>query len=151
MNNLVVRRAQHADLDGLLFLYDQLADGNTAAAPADRVRSMPVLDAALADPARHLMIAVADDEIVGTADLLLVPNLTHRGQPWAIVENVVVTRNLRRGGVGRALMRRLIDVARAAGCYKLQLHSGKHRAEAHEFYRSLGMDAIAEGFKIYFE
>jgi GNAT superfamily N-acetyltransferase len=82
---------------------------------------------------------------------VVVPNLTHRGEPWAIVENVIVASAARRTGVGRALMARLIELARAAGCYKLQLLSGKHRAEAHAFYRSMGLDAVAEGFKIYFD
>ncbi len=48
-------------------------------------------------------------------------------------------------------MGHLIDLARAAGCCKVQLLSGKHRAEAHEFYRSLGLEPVAEGFKIYFD
>jgi hypothetical protein len=45
----------------------------------------------------------------------------------------------------------LIELARGAGCYKLQLVSGKHRAEAHDFYRSMGLSAVAEGFKLYFD
>jgi len=32
-----------------------------------------------------------------------------------------------------------------------EAHSGKQRAEAHEFYRDLGLAAVAEGFKIYFD
>ena len=47
-------------------------------------------------------------------------------------------------------MRHVIDAARSAGCYKVQLLSGKHRAaEAHEFYRRLGFEAVAEGFKLF--
>ena len=68
-----------------------------------------------------------------------------------MAENVIVAAAYRRTGVGRALMQYAIDQARAAGCYKLQLTSGKQRAPAHAFYRSLGLDAIAEGFKIYFD
>jgi GNAT superfamily N-acetyltransferase len=105
----------------------------------------------LADRARQLAVAVVDGRLVGTADLLVVRNLTHHGQPWAIVENVVVARAVRRTGVGRQLIGHLIELARAAGCYKLQLHSGKQRAEAHEFYRDLGLATVAEGFKIYFD
>ena len=81
----------------------------------------------------------------------MVPNLTHGCEPWAIVENVIVASAARRTGVGRALLGHLIELARKAGCYKLQLVSGKHRAEAHEFYRSMGLDAVAEGFKIYLD
>ena len=33
----------------------------------------------------------------------------------------------------------------------MQLLSGKHRTEAHSFYRRAGMSAVAEGFKLYFD
>ena len=77
------------------------------------------------------------------------PNLTHRAEPWEIIENVVVSATARRKGVGRALMGHMFEIARSAGCFKVQLMSGKHRAEAHHFYRSMGLEAVAEGFKIY--
>lgn len=148
--SVVVRPASGSDLGALLSLYEELASSITGA-PGDRDRSEPLLAEIIADPKRELAVAVADGQLVGTADLLVVANLTHRGEPWAIVENVIVTSTARRVGVGRALMEHLIQLARAAGCYKLQLVSGKHRAEAHEFYRGMGLDAVAEGFKIYFD
>jgi len=151
MGSVVVRRAAPSDLGALLLLYEELAGSNVTAAPGDRVGSEPLLAKILADPRRELVVAVVDGQLVGTADLVVVPNLTHRGEPWAIVENVIVASTARRTGVGRALMARLVELARAAGCYKLQLVSGKHRAEAHAFYRSMGLDAVAEGFKIYFD
>jgi GNAT superfamily N-acetyltransferase len=96
-------------------------------------------------------VAELEGAVVGTADLLVVPNLTHRGDPWAIVENVVVATAARRRGVGRALLSHAVELARRAGCYKLQLLSMKHRTEAHAFYRSLGIEPVAEGFRIYFD
>jgi GNAT superfamily N-acetyltransferase len=148
---VVVRKADAQDLDTLLELFRELAEDRSAAAPADRGDGAPILGEILADPARELVVATIDGAVVGSADLLLVPNLTHHGKPWAIVENVIVTTSARRCGVGRALMEHLLGVARGAGCYKLQLHSGKQRTQAHPFYRSLGLEAVAEGFKIYFE
>jgi ribosomal protein S18 acetylase RimI-like enzyme len=94
---------------------------------------------------------VVDGDVVGTADLVVVPNLTHRGEPWAVLENVIVTSSHQRMGVGSALLEHLIDVARAARCCKIQLLSGKHRTWAHEFYESMGFEAVAEGFKLYFD
>ena len=44
----------------------------------------------VADPARSLLVAEIDGELVGTVDVLIAPNLTHHAQPWALVENVVV-------------------------------------------------------------
>jgi GNAT superfamily N-acetyltransferase len=149
--SVLVRRASTADLDDLLALYEELAGGKLTAAPGDRAGAEPVLAEILADPRRELTVAELDGRIVGTADLVLVPNLSHHGEPWAIVENVVVAVNARRNGVGRALMAYLIERARDAGCCKLQLLSGKHRAGAHRLYRAVGLEAVAEGFKIYFD
>jgi GNAT superfamily N-acetyltransferase len=151
MQAVLVRRASPADIGALLPLYEELADGKRTAAPADRLRAQAVLAEVLADPRRHLLVAVLEGELVGTADRLVVANLTHRGEPWAIVENVVVAASHRHRGVGRALMGDLIEIARAAGCYKVQLLAGKHRARAHVFYRTMGMEPIAEGFKLLFD
>ena len=49
-----------------------------------------VLIAALRAQGRTLLVATIDGVVVGTADLLVVQNLTHGCRPWAIVENVVV-------------------------------------------------------------
>ncbi len=151
MGSVVVRRASQSDLGGLLSLYEELAADKVTAAPGDRASSESVLAEILADPRRELAVAEADGRLVGTADLLIVANLTHRGEPWAIVENVIVTSPARRLGVGRALIGHLIELARAAGCCKLQLVSGKHRADAHQLYRSMGLADVAEGFKLYFD
>jgi hypothetical protein len=43
---------------------------------------------------------------------------------------------------------RLLPGGRAG---KLQLLSGKHRAQAHALYRSVGLEAVAEGFEIDFD
>jgi GNAT superfamily N-acetyltransferase len=151
MGSVVVRRALRSDLGVLLALYEELAGEKLTAIPADPLSAEPRLAEILADPRRELAVATIDGRIIGSADLLVVPNLTHRGEPWAIVENVIVTAAARRSGAGTALMRHLIERARADGCHKVQLLSGKHRTEAHELYRRIGFDAVAEGFKVYFD
>lgn len=151
MATITVRPAERADLEGLLALFEELAGEKTSALPADRAEAERRLPEILGDARRELAVALLDGELVGTADLVMISQLTHRGEPWAIVENVIVTSAARRTGVGTALLGHLIERARAAGCCKVQLISGKHRAEAHAFYRSAGMSAVAEGFKLYFD
>lgn len=149
MSETIVREARPQDVEGLLALYEELAD-RPSAAGAGATETLTVLESMLADPARHLLVAQADGELLGTVDLLIAANLTHRAAPWAAIENVVVAARARRRGVGAALMRRAFQIAAAAGCYKVQLLSGRQRVEAHAFYRELGMESIAEGFKLYF-
>jgi GNAT superfamily N-acetyltransferase len=150
MAEVVVRDALVGDLASLLGLYGELAD-RPSAGPGELEDSRPLIEAILADPDRRLLVATVAEEVLGTADLLIAANLTHHGKPWAMVENVIVAERARRGGVGRALMGRLIELAAAAGCYKVQLLSGRQRVQAHAFYRDLGMESFAEGFKLYLD
>jgi GNAT superfamily N-acetyltransferase len=150
MNDVIVRSAQASDIGGLLELYTELAEGRGESVPSTAEAGRPILDAIIDDPARHLLVAVVGGDIAGSVDVIVIPNLTHNGRPWAIMENVIVAQRHRRAGVGSALMRSALAEAIKAGCYKMQLHSGKQRSGAHAFYRALGMEAVAEGFKIYF-
>jgi GNAT superfamily N-acetyltransferase len=147
--DVTVRRATAADLDGVLRLYEELADGRVEALPARHTDAVGLSTTIWSQPGRFLLVAVKDDRPLGTADLLIVPNLTHGGAPWAIVENVVVAGEARRTGIGRLLMDDIVRLCEKFGCYKIQLLSGKHRHEAHGFYRRLGFEQQANGFRRY--
>ncbi|MGH9041020.1 MAG: GNAT family N-acetyltransferase [Acidimicrobiia bacterium] len=110
-----------------------------------------VIDVVLGDPHRALLMATIDDEVVGTADVLVVANLTHGGRPWAVVENVVVDEAWRQQGIGRALFGEIEAHTQAAGCYMVQLLTLKHRHDAHAFYASIGYAPVALGFRHYLE
>jgi GNAT superfamily N-acetyltransferase len=74
---------------------------------------------------RLVLVAEADGRVSATADLIIVPNLTHDASPWAIVENFVVDEQLRGRGVGRALINDIVARAQEAGCYMIRLVSLK--------------------------
>lgn len=103
----------------------------------------------------HLTVYLAEvnRQVVGTATLITVPNLTYDCAPTAFVEAVVVAEGHRRKGVATAIMRRLLRDARSAGCNKVQLLSHKRHASdgAHRLYTSLGFEPEAEGFRMYLQ
>ncbi len=98
----------------------------------------------------ELLVIRLGREVVGTVVLLIVPNLSHAASPWALLENLIIDRNYRRRGLGRMLMEHAISRARESGCYKIALSSDSSRGEAHDFYRSLGFEASAHGFRRFF-
>lgn len=149
----VVRAATGNDIPRILELYEeQLVIGTSGAEkqrnPAfeDYRRALSMIDAL---PGCELVVAEEQGEVIGTMMLMIVPNLSHRALPWAVVENVVVDSSNRRKGVGKLLMDYALMRAREAGCYKIQLSSNKSREEAHKFYESIGYKASAEGFRLY--
>src|SRR4051812_49753051 len=118
-----VRPATTGDLAAVRQLLGHLHDQ-----PSDVAWSSATWGRILGDPNRTVLVAEDRGEFpVGTADVLIVPNLTHDGAPWAIVENVVVDPQWRRRGGGRALLKHAVRPARPPGSYHRQLPSlGRH-------------------------
>jgi ribosomal protein S18 acetylase RimI-like enzyme len=146
---VLVREATVEDLSGVLRLYEQLAGDRVEAIPAVLAEAEALFAAISEQSGRQLLVGEIGGNVVGTADLLIVDNFTHGGAPWAVIENVVVDEDARRLGVGSALTEEAVRRCAAAGCYKVQLLSHKRRTAAHEFYRKMGFEAVAEGFRRY--
>lgn len=90
---------------------------------------------ALRDGERRLLVARVDGRILGTVQLALAPqpNQPHRAE----VTKLLVHPDGRRQGLGRALMKRLEEVARAEGRRLLILDTVEGSA-AQRLYQSLG-------------
>jgi GNAT superfamily N-acetyltransferase len=146
-DGLCIRRAGMADLPVMLRLLAEMHDE----APPDvgDQRVTEVFQEILDRPDRALLVAVMDNQVVGTLDLLVVPNLSHGGQPWAMIENVVVERSHRRKGIGGSLLETATELAESTGCYKLQLVSHAKRDAAHALYRHAAFDAPVSGYRRY--
>ena len=103
-----------------------------------------VLVAVEPDPSRG-------DRIVGCLQLTFIPGLARQGTTRAQIEGVRVDRRHRGQGIGEALFRVAIDLARAADCGLVQLTTDKSRPEAQRFYQRLGFVASHEGMKLSLE
>jgi GNAT superfamily N-acetyltransferase len=145
---IVVRVAGAADLSRVLAV---LADGSSAgdAEPSSLERETWTRMLDTSDLSVYL--AEFGGVPVGTATLLVMPNLTYSCAPTGFIEAVHVAPRHRRAGVARAILRRVVDDARSQGCDKLQVVSHRRHADdgGHELYESIGFDAEAAGFRRY--
>ncbi len=89
-------------------------------------------------PCAQVYVAEAEEGVVATYTLYLLPNLGHGGRPFAVMESVAVAREAQGKGIGTLLVRHALGEARRAGAYKLALSSALHREAAHRFYQALG-------------
>lgn len=148
-----VRQATEADLPRVVELLSQLGPDN----PDREGLSTPLsyryhmVFRQTVGAGQRLFVVEDGGRIAGTLGLVIVPNLSHRGTPYAIIENVVVDEKSRSRGLGETLIRAAIAEAKAAGCYKVSLTSNKRRTEAHRFYERLGFKRTQEAFRIDFD
>lgn len=90
----------------------------------------------LAQPTRTYVTASIDGEIVGYAGAFCLA-------PDADVQTIAVDAPAQGRGVGRQLLERLIEVARAAGCTHLMLEVRSDNAEAIGLYERFGFERIS--------
>lgn len=132
---LMFREARRDDLDAVLRLYRQLQ-------PADPVlengADAAVFDQILTTNGLHLFVLEADNAIVATTYLNVIPNITRSASPYAVIENVVVEERLRGHGFGKQVMAGTLQAAWDAGCYKIMLLTGSRAPATHAFYRACG-------------
>lgn len=145
-----IRLATEADLPRIVELLAQLSpdDPDREDASSPLPYNYHLVFREMAQGKQHLLVAESRGKLIGTLVLAVVPNLSHKGTPYAIIENVVVDEKHRSKGIGEALITRAVDEARKAGCYKVTLTSNKRRTEAHRFYERLGFSRTHEAFRI---
>lgn len=142
-----VRKAGARDLESLLPLLRELDTAGDAGLTPEQGAS--ILERMASYPNYAVYVAEdPDHRIVGCFALLVMDNLAHGGAPSAIIEDVVVDRDLRGRGIGRAMMGHAMSLAARAGCYKLVLSSNRSRTDAHDFYRSLGFTEHGVSFAV---
>jgi GNAT superfamily N-acetyltransferase len=148
---VVFRRAVRADLTAIVALIaaDQLgASRDGVRSAADMTAYEAAFGAIDTDPAQLLVVAEADNRVVGTLQLTFIPGLARRGALRAQIEAVRVADSFRRDGLGSALLGWAIEEARRRGCALVQLTTDKSRTDAHRFYQRLGFIASHEGMKL---
>lgn len=131
---MMIRHAGEQDLQAVLKALQALqgpwpfAEGDVAEA---------VWRSICAQPGTVVFLGEAEGEPIATATLHVLPNLTFRGSPYALVENVSVRGDHQGAGFGRMIMQAVIDAAWKAGCYKIMLMTGVGN-QATGFYQKLG-------------
>src|SRR5207237_7960051 len=121
-----------------------LLDALTTLLPQLNPRLKPLtierLSKVIADPATTLLVVSDDGRIVGAAAVLVYATPAF---VKARIEDVVVDEKSRGQGVGEALVRRCIEVARERGAEIVELQSARWREVANRLYPRLGFQLRA--------
>ncbi len=142
--SLMIRPATAADIGQLLGLYMHLSSDN-APCPPDLARAN--LEKLGRYEGSAVLVGEVDDTLIVTCTLIVVPNLTRGGLPYAVIENVVTHPEHRQRGHGKAILETASERAWAHGCYKIMLSTGSKRPETLSFYESVGFTQSRTGFQ----
>jgi ribosomal protein S18 acetylase RimI-like enzyme len=135
-NGIIVRRALPADLDSLISLLEVLfsiEEDFTFDEPRQR-RGLAMM---LKNPRGCILVAEADDKVVGMCSGQLIVS-TAEGGPALLIEDVIVREEFREKGIGRALMKEIAAWAHTRGATRLQLLADRNNHPALSFYEKLG-------------
>jgi GNAT superfamily N-acetyltransferase len=90
---------------------------------------------------------IIEGKIIGRAFLFLVYNDLHP-KPYGLLEDVFVEEKYRGKGIGKELVKKVIEKAKELGCYKLIATSRFERENVHQLYENLGFKKWGYEFRI---
>lgn len=131
----MIRLITYEDLSGLLTLYTQLHDNPM---PELSQGLNELWELIIHDKNHNIIIAEADGKIVSSCVLIVIPNLTHRQRPYALIENVITDENYRKQGLAAACLNFAKEIAVSEHCYKIMLLTGSKQESTLRFYEQAG-------------
>lgn len=142
--DIVTRKAEARDLDGMLTLYRELRPHDPELTPAAAEAAFAHV---LSQPGVHVVVCEAAGVLAATCMLAVIPNLASGARPFGVIEHVVTLAARRGKGYARLVLEHTLELAWSQGCYKVLLLSGAQRTEAHRLYESVGFNGnVEQGF-----
>ena len=130
-----IRLIRPQELNGLLELYRHLHSEEWL---EDGLQARQIWEAIENTPGYSIIVAEEGGVLLSSCTMLLVPNLTHGGRPYGLIENVVTHPDHRNQGLASACLAFAKRLAQEQNCYKLMLMTGSKRESTLGFYRQAG-------------
>lgn len=130
--NLSIRPACTNDIQSMTSLLNELFTIETDFTPDIRRQRQGLADL-MSDPSADILVAVANDEIIGMCTMQSLVS-TAEGGIVGIVEDLVVSKSYRRQGVGEMLLAEIERLARKKNMRRLQLLTNMENQAALNFY-----------------
>ncbi|SDS99651.1 N-acetylglutamate synthase, GNAT family [Paenibacillaceae bacterium GAS479] len=141
----MIREAESKDAYALEDLYKALAPNS------NNIKVMPERIKQIMDDLNNFLFVFEQNEIlIGTIFVTICLDPMYEYRPYAVVENIIVDKDLRGTGIGKKLLEYVEQLCISKGCTKIMLFSNANRIEAHEFFMNNGYSgSVSKGFKKY--
>ncbi|KQY84022.1 hypothetical protein ASD24_09510 [Paenibacillus sp. Root52] len=140
---VTVKAIELQDLPALSQLYNELME-----TPTNEVQMQKMFRYIQQNGHYYILGAFYEGKLVGSVMGIECMDLVGQCKPFMVVENVIVSDQERRQGIGQKLMLQIERIARDLACGYMILVSGDQRKEAHQFYEKLGFkDEKVQGYR----
>ena len=133
-----IRRANKDDAEAIANLYRELNTLSPVSVSPERI------DAVANSGDTYLLVCDDAGEITATALLCLCQDVMFDNQPFALVENVVVSADHKRAGIGKRMMDYIEAFCLEQDCSKIMLQTSSGNRSAQDFYTAMGYDPDAK-------
>lgn len=135
----MIRPAEEKDVSAMVTLLAELfaIENDFQIEPELQIKGLKLL---LASRSAIVLVAETGSEVIAmcTGQILI---STAEGGPSLLVEDVVVTREFKRNGIGKQLLEAIAAEAARQGISRLQLLADRNNSTALNFYRNAGWDS----------
>lgn len=145
----MIRKAEPKDASRVLELLEEIADLHHKGRPDIFSGKSPKYDTPMLlkkfeNPQEHIFVSVDEKDCVNGYVMCIVeekdkPFFTQRPYRTLYVDDLCVDKSARGQGIGKALMQKATEEARALGCYNLDLNVWACNTDAIRFYEKIGM------------
>ncbi|CAN7293430.1 GNAT family N-acetyltransferase [Mesorhizobium amorphae] len=150
MNEIIIRRAEEADLPAIVAMLadDPLGRGREDTSEPLAKAYRDAFAAVDADPNQFLAVMTEGSRIIGTLQITYLAGLSLQGALRGQIEAVRIADDRRGERLGQRLLDWAVEECRRRGCRLVQLTTNKSRQDAHRFYDRLGFKASHIGYKL---
>ncbi len=140
---MIIREMIAEDISQLEQLYKQFSDETSC------IETMSMQFNKLHKNNSHIFIsAIENNKLLGSVMGVICEELYGDCKPFLVLENMIVDKNYRNKGVGKALVLELEKIATQRGCSQVIFVTERDRVDAVKFYESVGYSSQTHiGFK----
>jgi len=139
MSNILIRDAREKDLSAIEQLIAELVETLDDTKGIDIKQALENCQNLLSEPNYHFLVAEIDGVVVGFINFTTRKTALHRS-PSGLIDELVLTKNCRRRGIGEQLLSVAIEKCKQLGCYEVEVSTEKVNTKARKFYRRRGFN-----------
>lgn len=131
--NITFRRANFADVEGIIALCNECFDENTDVEYAKRV-----FKETENDQNQIYIVGLDGDKIIAHAKVTIIPTIYGKMGTYSILNHVCVKKEYRRHNIASRMLDECQRISKENGCVKMELWSMNFREAAHACYKNYG-------------